>query len=259
MKHFILLLVVTTFLFSCGKKTDEKNSLNPVSYVMKDFKLESAGGCVSDTIPCASYEVNYPEFSGLDSVVTKKIAHKIDSVVTEGYSEGLPQTFRETAPVFIQQYEDYKTEAGESESPGQGWSFHAGIKVEVLSDTLISLSVIRDDYAGGAHPNSSTVYLNIDPQNGRDVTLVNIFKPGFQDVLAKLGEKAFRKAHELSDTASLQGNDFEFENNQFQLTKNYGFTKAGVVFYYNSYEVAPYAMGPTEILIPYEEMKDWLK
>jgi hypothetical protein len=257
MKHFILPPIFIALLFSCGQKTTETAAVLPtVSYTIKDFKAESEGGCASDTIPCASYEVSYPEFSGLDSAVVKKINHKIDSVVTEGYSEGLPQTFRETAPIFLQQYEDYKMEM---ESPGQGWSFHAVVKVEVLSDTLITLSVTRDDYTGGAHPNASRVYLNIDPANGGSVTLEDILKPGFRDALTTTGEKAFRKARELSDTASLQGNYFEFPDNRFQLNKNYGFMKDGIVFFYNSYEVAPYAAGPTEIIIPYQEIKDWLK
>jgi hypothetical protein len=189
----------------------------------------------------------------------RKITHKIDSVVTAGYSEGLPQTFRETAPVFIQQYEDYKTESEGMDVPEQGWSFHALIKPELISDSLISLSVTRDEYAGGAHPNSSTAYINVNPENGNDISLKDVLKPGFNDALTKAGEKGFRKVHELSDTSSFQFNDFEFENNRFQLTNNYGFTKSGIVFYYNSYEVAPYAMGPTEVIIPYEEVKDWLK
>lgn len=258
MKHSSLLLVSVVLLFSCGKKTEEKTT-RTIGFTMKNFNLESAGGCASDTIPCASYEVEYPEFSGLDSVVVRKITHKIDSVVTTGYSEGLPQTFRETAPVFIQQYEDYKTESEGMDVPEQGWSFHALIKPELISDSLISLSVTRDEYAGGAHPNSSTAYINVNPENGNDISLKDVLKPGFNDVLTKAGEKGFRKAHELSDTASFQFNDFEFENNRFQLTNNYGFTKSGIVFYYNSYEVAPYAMGPTEVIIPYEEVKDWLK
>lgn len=258
MKHPSLLLISVVLLFSCNKKTEER-STRTIGYTMKNFNLESAVGCASDTVPCASYTVDYPEFSGLDSAVLKKIAHKIDSVVTEGYSEGLPQTFRETAPVFIQQYEDYKTEMTTMEGPAQGWSFHALIKVELIGDTLISLSVTRDEYTGGAHPNASTVYININPANGNSITLEDVLKPGFEDVLTKAGEKGFRKFHELPDTASFQYNDFEFENNRFQLSGNYGFTKNGIVFYYNSYDVAPYAMGPTEVIIPYEEVKDWLR
>ncbi len=31
------------------------------------------------------------------------------------------------------------------------------------------------------------------------------------------------------------------------------------MFYFNPYEIAPYSMGPTEILIPYDEIKNIIK
>jgi hypothetical protein len=42
------------------------------------------------------------------------------------------------------------------------------------------------------------------------------------------------------------------------MNDNYGFTTQGIVFVFNSYEIASYAEGPTEILIPYEKIRDWL-
>jgi hypothetical protein len=84
-------------------------------------------------------------------------------------------------------------------------------------------------------------------------------KEGYEEKLTQLGEKAFRKERALTDTASLQKNYFEFPANKFTLNQNYGFTKEGIVFYYNSYEIAAYAAGPTEVIIPYEEIKGWLR
>ena len=78
-------------------------------------------------------------------------------------------------------------------------------------------------------------------------------------MLTQIGDKIFRQAKQLSDTASLIDNYFEFPEDKFELNKNYGFKKEGIVFYYNNYEIAPYAAGPTEVLIPYNELKDWVK
>ena len=65
--------------------------------------------------------------------------------------------------------------------------------------------------------------------------------------------------HELPDTASLNENYYEFPDDKFQLNQNYGFRKDGIVFYYNNYEIAPYAAGPTEVVIPYESVRTWIK
>ena len=84
-------------------------------------------------------------------------------------------------------------------------------------------------------------------------------KSDYNDALTQIGDKIFRQSKQLSDTASLIDNYFEFPEDKFELNKNYGFKKEGIVFYYNNYEIAPYAAGPSEVLIPYNELKDWLK
>ncbi|HYG19703.1 MAG TPA: DUF3298 domain-containing protein [Ohtaekwangia sp.] len=254
MRHRYL-CALAGLLFSCGVKPAEKIERNLISFEMKDFKRESQAGCTSDTLPCARYEVTYPVFAGVDSTVSQRINALLDSVITQGYSEGLTQTFAQTADVFIEEYQNFRNEMPEV---GLGWYFDATIDVAVSSDTLISMSITRDEFTGGAHPNASRVYLNIDPKDGGKVTLDDVLKPGYQETLTRAGEEAFRAYHELADTASLQANYFEFENNIFRLNDNYGFARDGIVFFYNSYEVAPYAVGPTEVLIPYEKLKDWL-
>ena len=77
--------------------------------------------------------------------------------------------------------------------------------------------------------------------------------------LMKEAEKEFRKVRELSDTASFISHGFEFEDDRFSLTENYGFAPEGIVFVYNSYDVAAYAIGPTQIIVPYEGLREWLK
>jgi hypothetical protein len=84
--------------------------------------------------------------------------------------------------------------------------------------------------------------------------LDNFLKPDYNEQLTLLGNRVFRKTRELADTASLSESYFEFPENKFELNKNYGFTKNGIIFYYNNYEIAPYAAGPTELLIPYSDL-----
>lgn len=49
-----------------------------------------------------------------------------------------------------------------------------------------------------------------------------------------------------------------FEGDQFQLPLNIFYTDKGLLLYYNRYEIAAYADGPKELLIPYEELKNFL-
>ena len=49
-----------------------------------------------------------------------------------------------------------------------------------------------------------------------------------------------------------------FEDDVFQLPQTYFFTDKGLLLYYNVYEIASYADGPKELLIPYTEAVPYL-
>jgi hypothetical protein len=240
-------------LFSCTK-TEEK--VAPISFETKTFRIESKGGCKSDTLQCAYFEVIYPEFTGLDTSVVKVIKQKIDAAVSMGNPESQGQNMRTIGEIFIQDYDDFKSEIPDAFG---GWHYTANVSVEVLTDTLLSLSVNDEYYTGGAHGGSGVYFINVNPKTGAEFTLDNLLHADYHDPLTQVGDKIFRQSKQLADTASLIDNYFEFPEDKFELNKNYGFKKDGIVFYYNNYEIAPYAAGPTEVLIPYNEIKDLIK
>ena len=52
--------------------------------------------------------------------------------------------------------------------------------------------------------------------------------------------------------------DFFF-GKPFQLPKNIGYSDDGLVLLYNVYEVASFEQGYTEFVIPFDEIKSYLK
>lgn len=254
-KKTLILLLLSSIIVSCG--IQENKSYQPkISYTQEDFRLASKG-CDVDSLHCATFEVSYPVFAGLDSASASLLHSKIDASVSMGNPNTKGWSMKKIAEDFIQDFDKFQQEGG---MPGEGnWYYKATIEVETLVDTLISLSVNDDYFTGGAHGSAGTYFINVNPKTGSEFTLNNLLKPGYKPYLAREGERAFREARELSDTTSFINNGFEFTDNQFQLNANYGFTPEGIRFVFNSYEVAPYAAGPTEILIPYEKIKDWLK
>jgi len=254
MKHVVWTILLTAFLFSCSRESEKKET--PVSFEVKTFRVESKGGCKADTLQCAYFEVTYPVFSGLDTGVVKMIQQKQDAAVSLGNPESQGQSMQEIGEIFINDYDDFKSEIPESFG---GWHYTAKVNVEVLTDSLLSMSVNDEYYTGGAHGGSGVYFINMNPRTGAEFTLDNFLKPDYHEVMTSLGNKIFRKSRELADTVSLSENYFEFPEDKFELNKNYGFKKEGIVFYYNSYEIAPYAAGPTEVLIPYDDLKDWIK
>lgn len=254
MKDLLCVSLFAIILVSCGKKAEDARG--DASFVMQNFRVESPAGCKNDSAQCASYEVNYPEFTGLDSLVERKLRREIAATVSMGNPEAEGKSMKQIGDEFVQDYDDFKKEMPDASG---GWYYNADVNVEVSTDTLISLTVAEDYFTGGAHGGSGTYFININPSTGAEFTLDNLLKSGYQEHLTKIGEEVFRKVHEIPDTASLNENYFEFPDDKFQLNQNYGFRREGIVFYFNNYEIAPYAAGPTEIVIPYETIKDWLK
>lgn len=242
-------------MFSCAVR--ETQTAPPhIQFAMKTFRLASKS-CDSDSVKCAFYEVKYPEFTGLDSAVAKRILHKIQASVSMGNPEAENWPMDKVAKNFISGYEDFVKENPDAAS--MNWYYTSEVNVETLTDSLISLSVNEEDFTGGAHGGNGRFFINVNPKTGKEFTLDNLLKPGYQKALTSLGEKAFRQARNLADTAAFADNGFEFPDEQFQLNTNYGFTPRGIEFVFNNYEVAPYALGRTEFVIPYDALKEWLK
>ena len=77
--------------------------------------------------------------------------------------------------------------------------------------------------------------------------------------LTGLAEKKFREMKNMGETDSLKDAGFWFDGNKFALSENFGVTETGLLFFYNPYEIAPWAMGSTELEIPFEEIQTLLK
>lgn len=238
-------------LIACGKLPENRQ---PV-FEMKTFTLESEAGCVSDSVACARFLVEYPVFANVDTLAQASLQRNIDFWISGGV-DGETKPMAETASDFMRDFSQFKRDMPDY---GMGWTFNARISVLIASDTLISLQVDVDSFTGGAHGSYTTNFINIEPQTGTAYLLDALLKPGYQEVLNKLGEQDFRRQRDLDSAASLEEAGFSFPSDEFQLNDNYGFRKEGIVFFFNSYEIAAYVEGPTEVLIPYEELRDWLR
>jgi len=251
----LLSLFVMLAALACSPKKDEKEK-PLVGYELKTFHLESKGGCAVDTIPCASYEVAYPVFTGLPQAVLDSITKGIALTVSSGNPTLDSLSFEADGHAFVGEFESFVEEFEENTL---GWSFDAAVDVVITSDSLISLVSTTEYFTGGAHGGYETYFINLHPVTGARVTLADVLKPGYEAALTAAGEEAFRQSIEFSDSTSYSEQGYEFPEDEFTLNSNYGFTPEGIRFVFNIYEVAPYVMGAQDFVIPYEKIKGWLK
>ena len=100
---------------------------------------------------------------------------------------------------------------------------------------------------------------NYNLKTGKEIKLSDVFSGNYLPVLTKIAEKKFRKFYDVSQNESLENAGFWFDKGIFRLNDNYSFNTFAVTFQFNSYEVAAYAMGAPEIIIPYSEIKSIIR
>ena len=212
-----------------------------------------------DDVLCAQVKFNYPKISSethpelaayLNTVI---LQHLVDNPETEEpsseVSEGALQAF---ADAFIAEYK-------EDPNPYTSWELERSASVVFRTDNLLTLLFEEYGYTGGAHPFSGRRYLVMSLKTGDEVVLADLLNPGYETPLNVIGEKAFRELRNLDDADSLEEHGFSFENDVFSLNDNFGVLREGLEFIFNSYEIAPYAMGPTELLIAYEDINSLIR
>jgi len=130
------------------------------------------------------------------------------------------------------------------------WFDSTYARVEALLPGTLTVSVFNFAYMGGAHPNTTRVYAVLDPATAHEVPLDSVLVPGTRPQLVAAVERAFRQGRSMTPDSSFATAGFWFKEG-FELTPNWGFIRDGILFHYNSYEVAPYSMGPTDALVPW--------
>ena len=129
-----------------------------------------------------------------------------------------------------------------------------GARIEpVLNDKgLFSLKYTGNHYSGGAHGMPDAGYFNYDVEGERVLALddVVVVTPALNDLL----NLRMRRERGVSADQTLKSVGF-FED-RLPLTQNVLIESEGLRFTWQSYEVAPYALGQPSLLLSYAELGD---
>ncbi len=199
---------------------------------------------------CTRFHVRYPLFESTSPAIDSIYA-QIDRFIElpSDYSSR-EEAVKQKAREFMQDYYDIMEEFPEHPS----WLMEKLAVVVLNRRGLLSLKFVDYYFMGGAHPSRFITFYNYDLKRGRKLTLDDLFDAKQISSLQALAEKKFRFTWGIPDTASLNNYGFEFPQNRFALNRNFLLDGKGITFLYNSYEVAPYAMGITKFKVPYEEL-----
>jgi len=262
MRKILLAFLATTILLltGCGQKTQtttssEKKKSDSIVETALSFSpkelFKSIGNCrPSDT--CTYFKINYIEASS--GKIKDKLNAFIGRQVLAGaeFGDTLPVSIQAAADSFLVSYNQAKKQF--PDMPGF-WSWDYSMKIYNETPKILCLSAESYSFMGGAHPNSFTNYFNISKETGDTISLTALLSPGFETKLNALIDKKYREMKGLKPHDNLMTKGDLFEN---KITFNYNVavTKDGLLFYYNAYEIAPYAVGPIKISLNKAELGD---
>lgn len=131
------------------------------------------------------------------------------------------------------------------------------IDYEIVNNSRDLMSIIfniEKYLAFAAHPITYHKTVNIDMNSGDEIDL-SYFIPNADSVFVqKLSEISFTKiaAMDVSDSVWIRNGLLPLWDN----FKNYNITSENIIFTFDVYQVAPYAVGPVRITIPWTELID---
>ena len=124
-------------------------------------------------------------------------------------------------------------------------------KVLFTDDNILSYRISSYIYSGGAHGYSHLTYFVFDLKTGKRLTEEDIFTENYQEIITEI---MLNKLN-VSNNNSLD--DYYLDN--IKPNSNFFVDEKGITYFFNSYEIACYAFGPTEIFISYQEIQSILK
>ena len=250
-----LAMVLVFYLVSCEgitKKETKRINTEQTGYSFERiFVVEE--GCSVDTLEdCTHVLLEYPVFEGEKMKQANSfLNHRMADILGFGDAESDSLVdLEKAAQNMLQDYREFKKEFPESP---QVWNVRMISHLIYEKEDLVCIKMVSESYMGGAHGSLNVSYITFDTTTGSFVHLFDRIEN--KELFLSLAEQKFRKKRNLTPEENLEKAGYWFPDNKFRLPANIGVDSNGYLLHYNPYEVAPYASGPTDIIIGFEELK----
>ena len=289
MKRRIVVLITVITLISTMATGCAKINIGIVNDSEGTSKTAAKGGNIgTGTTPDdEDNDVEVPIVEKTDNPITI-VSHPVSCVVSgKEVSVGsypeilLSEDFKAKYPTILQEIDELNRTWRDSvkDTVKEYASYH--LKDEYASEapyeTEISVSIIRADevlfsvllgyydFSGGAHPMHSTASVNIDVPTGKVLKLKDVLKNSEEVPKAIMDElyAAYPEGvEEFESYAFLEEGQTTLDQYRTKLeddTYTWSILTEGLRIYFSPYEVATYAAGHLEVLLPFDRYPDMVK
>ncbi|MDR2495670.1 MAG: DUF3298 and DUF4163 domain-containing protein [Tannerellaceae bacterium] len=124
--------------------------------------------------------------------------------------------------------------------------------------SILSFAVSVENYSGGAHGSHSYICCNVDLLSGKKIEEKDVFVDGFEARMAAILVARLVKDNKLSDAKELEEIGF-FSVDEISPNNNFEINDKGIIYYFNEYEIAPYAAGLIAVPVSFAELRALLR
>jgi hypothetical protein len=255
----IAVIITCAFLFSsCGSKMSNNKRLafdsikvNQTEHLFGDKKKPYCNLIINMAYP------NVCDNASLKDTLTKSIisfclgadyANLAPLAAVRSYTKNYLSNYRkELEPNFKQEADS---------SVFQWYNYYRSIigKVKFQKHDVLTYEMNFNEYTGGAHNMYATTYESFDLKRMKDVKLNDLFKPNYQNELTAIIVKQLLTDMHVRTVGELTEKGYGSTGN-ISPTENFYFSKDGMTFVYNIYEIAPYSLGIISVHIDYDKLK----
>lgn len=253
--RYLPLLLIFTLTWSCDSPVEIAPRPQSISYQIDTLNLEKSfdDGTVYLQVQIEDLKL-FPKGDSVLAQMADSIQYQL--LLNNLNSETRASSYQALSDSLALEYQRLQANGFDVFGP---WSLRQSIKIANNQLGLLSLLSTHSTFTGGAHSltyQSSQCYRLAD---GASLNIDSLLLPGMKPELRFLAESAFRQRYELEEQGSLNSQGFWFEDDQFSLPETFSYDTLGLHFYYNPYDISPYAMGALTVDLPYSIIEPYLK
>lgn len=248
------------FFSSCGNESPTKENSNDTSQTStadtllweKAMVEKSEGDCKAGN--CIQVSFQTLKFISGNKVIDDALNAWQEKTMIEMSGQNAAGNLNEAGDKLIH---NFLNEMEYDPEYMQSWEMECVASIDFQDTEIISLSVSAYTYFGGAHPNSDVAMISVYKSTGKMVTLEDLVSDTAQ--LRSIAQEKFKAEFCKETKGDCSEAGFDFGEEDFPLAANFEVTEKGILFFYNQYEIAPYAMGTFDLTLEWKEIESILK
>lgn len=212
-------------------------------------------GCLQPDSSCFRVVYRFPVPVGrgssrIEKIIVTDLTELMDEDISRKDFDHLKDMLVKSSMSYDSSYVEFVKQFGSS----MEWYIDMDFTQILRTNRLVTFRYEHSSYLGGAHDLYGYHYLNIDLKKSKKLGLKDLFTD--MNRFKAIAQKAFTEKFIKNPADATEY--WMAEDGSFVLPKEFGLNEKGLLLHYNIYEIASFARGDIELLIPYADLKEIL-